>query len=249
VGGLADLFLLDIRSRRDEPSPDRVGDPNRTILGDEQRSWLLDSLDASSAAWRFVCSPSLLSQTWCADPDADLEMAMLKLKLMDEDGEGPDYDQWDGYPFERLRLLEHLRAHGIADTVVLSADIHVSLAAEVHERSYDEPVGEPVAVEIVAPSLTSQNLDDKLKLPRRNPTSMAAEAALVARLDHVHWCEMDSHGYVLVDVDPSRVRAEWWHMETILEPSEDEICATAFEVERGTPRLVQAGAPGDGGQG
>ena len=26
---------------------------------------------------------------------------MLKLKLMDEDGEGPDEDQWDGYPAER----------------------------------------------------------------------------------------------------------------------------------------------------
>jgi phosphodiesterase/alkaline phosphatase D-like protein len=216
-------------------------DPARTMLGAEQRDWLLGALDASTAAWRFVCSPSLLSQTWCADPDDTLKLAMLKLKLMDEDGEGPDYDQWDGYPAERLKVLGHLREQGIKDTVVLSADIHVSLAAEVHEHSYDEPVGEPVAVEIVAPSLTSQNLDDKLKLPRHNPTSAAAEAALVARLDHVHWCEMDSHGYVTVDVDPARVRAEWWHMDTILEPSEVEELAAVFEVERGTTRLARRG--------
>jgi alkaline phosphatase D len=160
---------------------------------------------------------------------------------MDEDGEGPDYDQWDGYPAERLKVLGHLREHGITDTVVLSADIHVSLAAEVLEHSYDEPVGEPVAVEIVAPSLTSQNLDDKLKLPRRSPTSQAAEAALVAKLDHVHWCEMASHGYATVDVDPARVRAEWWHMDTILEPSEVEELAAVFEVERGTTRLARRG--------
>jgi alkaline phosphatase/alkaline phosphatase D len=111
----------------------------------------------------------------------------------------------------------------------------------VHERSYEEPFGDPVAVEIVAPSLTSQNLDDKLKLPRHNPTSTAAQAALVARLDHVHWCEMDSHGYVTVDVDPTRVRAEWWHMDTILDPSEGEELAAVFEVERGTPRLTRRG--------
>jgi alkaline phosphatase D len=242
VGQLADLLLLDIRSRRDEPvPPPAMHDPARTMLGTEQRDWLLDALDASTAAWRFVCSPSLLSQTWCADPDETLKLAMLKLKLMDEDGEGPDYDQWDGYPAERLRVLGHLREHGIADTVVLSADIHVSMAAEVHERSYEEPFGDPVAVEIVAPSLTSQNLDDKLKLPRRSPTSQAAEAALVAKLDHVHWCEMDSHGYAVVDVDPTRVRAEWWHLDTILEPSDVESCAAAFEVARGTPRLVRGG--------
>ena len=71
---------------------------------------------------------------------------------------------------------------------------------------------------------------------------MAAEAALVARLDHVHWCEMDSHGYVLVDVRLPRVRAEWWHMETVLEPSDEETCGAAFEVVRGTPRLVPADA-------
>ena len=32
-----------------------------------------------------------------------VQQAMLKLKLMDEDGEGPDEDQWDGYPAERAR--------------------------------------------------------------------------------------------------------------------------------------------------
>ena len=247
IGGLADLLLLDIRSRRDEPVPDPVmSEPDRTMLGGEQREWLLDSLDASAAAWRFVCSPSLLSQTWCPDPDETLKLAMLKLKLMDEDGDGPDFDQWDGYPVERLRVLSHLRENGIADTVVLSADIHVSLAAEVHEHSYDEPIREPfemqpVAVEIVAPSLTSQNLDDKLKLPRRNPTSVAAEAALVAKLDHVHWCEMDSHGYVTVDVEPARVREghPTRSASEQLETRSHEVMRTSTRAERIESRLAE----------
>ena len=59
---------------------------------------------------------------------------MLKLKLIDEDGEGPDEDQWDGYPAERSVLLERFGA--VDDVVLLSADIHISLASEVgKERS------------------------------------------------------------------------------------------------------------------
>jgi alkaline phosphatase D len=240
VGDLADLLLLDIRSRRDEPSEEPgMSEPDRTILGDEQRTWLFDALERSTAAWRFLCSPSLLSQTWCADPDENLAMAMGKLKLMGPDGTGPDVDQWDGYPAERRRLLGHLREHGIVDTVVLSADIHVSMAAEVHERSYEQPVGEPLAVEFVSPSITSQNLADKIKLPRHNPTSRRAEAAFVEALDHVHWCDMDSHGYVVVDVDPTRVQAEWWHLDTVIEPSAGETLGGAFRVARGTARAVR----------
>jgi alkaline phosphatase D len=240
VGGLADLLLIDIRSRRDEPAEEPgMSEPGRSILGEQQRSWLFDALEGSSAAWRFLCSPSLLSQTWCADPDENLAMAMVKLKLMGPDGTGPDVDQWDGYPAERQRLLGHLREQGIADTVVLSADIHVSMAAEVHERSYEKPVGEPLAVEFVSPSLTSQNLADKLKLPRHNPTSRQAEDAFVHALDHVHWCDMDSHGYVVVDVDPTRVTAEWWHLDTVSEPSSGETLGAAFTVTRGTARAVR----------
>ena len=39
-------------------------------------------------------------------PAEPLLTALLKLKLIDEDGDGPDEDQWDGYPAERSRLLE-----------------------------------------------------------------------------------------------------------------------------------------------
>ena len=52
---------------------------------------------------------------------------------------------------------------------------------------------------------------------------------------------MDSHGYVTVDVDLTRVRAEWWHLDTILEPSTAETRSAVFEVARGTPRLVRGG--------
>ena len=129
-------MLLDIRSRRDEPVRDpEMSDPERTMLGAEQRDWLLARARRVDAAWRIVASPSVFTRTWCDEPGRAAAYGAGKLKLIDEDGEGPDHDQWDGYPAERAALTGHLRERGIEDVVFLSADIHVSVAAEVVDEA------------------------------------------------------------------------------------------------------------------
>jgi alkaline phosphatase D len=233
VGDLADIFLLDIRSRRDQPALEpTMSNPGRSMLGREQREWLFRALDDSSAAWRLLGSPSIMHRTWCENPSELLETALLKLKLMDEDGEGPDEDQWDGYPAERDLLLEKFGS--LDDVVVLSADIHISIAAEL-ERN-----GSAVAVEITAPSLTSQNLDEKLKVPARSEQIVASEEAFVAALDHVEWCEFAGHGYVVCDLDRECLRAEWWLVDGVLERLPGEALAASYEVHRGTRALAPA---------
>ena len=239
LGGLADIALLDIRSRRDEPVRDpAMSEPGRTMLGTEQRDWLLRELESSDSAWRIIASPSVFTRTWCEASDEPLQTALAKLKLIDEDGAGPDHDQWDGYPAERARLTGHLRDRAMEDVVFLSADIHVSVAAVVH----DPPTGQAVGVELTAPSLTSQNLDEKLGVAPRDPRIVRSEEAYVAAHDHVEWCEMASHGYVVVDVDADRLRGEWWHVDTVLERSRGVRLAAAYEVPSGDPRLRRATA-------
>jgi alkaline phosphatase D len=234
VGRLAQIALLDIRSRRDEPMRGPLMTyRGRTMLGTEQRDWLRGELDASAAMWRIIASPSVFTRTWCEAPGESLQTALSKLKLIDEEGEGPDPDQWDGYPAERAWLTGHLRDQAIDDVVFLSADIHIGVAAEVT----DAATGKPVGVELTAPSLTSQNLDDKLGVAREDARITRAEADYVAAHDHVKWCDMASHGYVVIDVDADRLRAEWWHVGTVLEPSRDISLAAAFEVPRGAPEL------------
>jgi alkaline phosphatase D len=234
IGGLADILLLDIRSRRDQPALEpEMSDPTRTMLGAEQKAWLLAELDSSDADWRLVGSPSIMHRTWRDDVNETLHQALLKLKLIDQDGEGPDEDQWDGYPAERRELLERFKE--VDDLLVLSADIHVSVASEL---TLDN--GETVAPEVTSPSLTSQNLDEKLGVEQRAEIVQESERAFVEAFDHVHWCEMASHGYVLVDVDRERVRAEWWHVEGVLERLPGEVCAAAFELRRGERSLIEA---------
>ncbi len=238
VGDLAELFLIDTRSRRDEPvPPPAMYEPDRSQLGTEQREWLLRAFDDSTAHWRLLGNASVMGHTWSDHLPASIRPALDELRLLGDGGVGPDPDQWDGYPVERSTLLRHLRDHGMRNVVVLSGDVHVAIALELHE---DTIAGDaPVAVEFVTSSLTSMNIDDKMGWPRRDERSLALEREAVEVLPHWKWCELDSNGYVVVDVDRERVQAEWWFVDTVLEPSAHEELGARWAVEHGRPEVVE----------
>jgi alkaline phosphatase D len=240
IDGLVDLFLTDIRTRRDEPvSPPEMYGAMRTMYGRVQRDWLFGELAASRATWRLLANSSAMGASWSERLTPALRETVGKLKLLASDGSGPDPDQWDGYPAERAALLRHVSANGIDNLVVLSGDVHVALAMELHE-DFERP-GDPVAVEFVTASLTSPNLDDKMGWPRRSDASLEAEHAMVDSLDHWKWCDFDDHGYVVVDVTPERVVAEWHFVPTVLERAAGEEIGARWMVERG--RAAVGAAP------
>ena len=238
LGGLADLFLLDTRSRRDEPVPaPEMYRVDRSALGSAQRAWLFDGLAGSTAPWRLIGNPSVMARTWNDDLPERVRRCLMKVKLIDADLHGPDWDQWDGYPIERLALLGHLRDRRIRDVVVLSGDVHVGMATVLHDD--DTIQGLPVAVEFVNTSLTSQNLDDKMGWQALTESLPIGEAFL-AGMPHVRWVDFDSHGYTLVTVTTDRVTAEWWAVDGILERTSGERRVAAWTVERGRAAIAPA---------
>lgn len=231
-GDLADLFLIDTRSRRDQPvAGPEMGDPKRTQLGAEQRDWLFKGFAASKAAWRVLANSSVLSRTWAPGIPDDLRPSLRALKLISADG-GPDPDQWDGYPVERNLLLDRLDGRNV---VVLSGDVHVAMAIELE---HEDGPGHSIATEFVTSSLTSQNLDDKTGWGYRTK-SLAAEEKLMELLPNILWCDMDSHGYMVVDVTRDRVRVEFWFVDGILERTAGERLAAAMEVATGSQSIVR----------
>ena len=241
IGSLAELFLLDTRTRRDEPvPPPKLSRQGRTALGKDQKKWLLGALAASTARWRLLGNPSVMSRTWNDALPEGARKALVKVKLIDLDGTGPDYDQWDGYPQERRELLARIGELEVPNVVVLSGDVHVGLAAELAE----DQTMPPVAVEFVNTSLTSQNLDDKMGWAPRTD-SLAIEAALLAGMPHLRYADMDSHGYSIVEVDRDRVRFEWWTVDELERRVPGQALANAMSVRHGEARLVpdNAGAP------
>ena len=97
--------------------------------------------------------------------------------------------------------------------------------------------GDPLAAEFVTPSLTSQNLDDKAGWGYRTK-SVAAEREMMALLPNIRFVDMDSHGYMIVDVTRQRARVEWWFVDTVLERTSGQRLGAAFEIRAGSQSIV-----------
>lgn len=236
-GSLADIILIETRLHRDEPvAGDAMKDPSRSVLGPDQRAWLWETIQSSTARWRVLGNPSVMAQTWLPDLPEDIKMPLEKVKLIDRGVDGPDYDQWDGYPAERKQLLDLIESRGRGTSIVLSADVHVGLAIELNQDAYERD--EPVCVELVSPSITSQNLDDKMKWGYR-VESLPLEARILESLPHWRWVDLDSHGYVVVDLDADRVHAEFWGVPTVLKRVNGETLLASFETRHGDPHLTK----------
>lgn len=236
LGSLAELFLLDTRTMRDEPvPPPALSRQGRTALGPSQKAWLLDALASSRAHWRLLGNPSVMARTWNDGLPEHVRKALVKVKLIDGDATGPDWDQWDGYPQERREVLRAIGELAVPNVVVLSGDVHVALAAELAE----DPHMPPVAVEFVNTSLTSQNLDDKMGWEPRTE-SLAIEAELLAGIPSFRHVDMDSHGYSIVEVDRERLRFEWWNVPQLVGRVPGAALAAALAVRHGEPSIVPA---------
>jgi alkaline phosphatase D len=135
-GSLADVILLDGRQFRTDqacgdvvlsvdPACAETADPARTMLGPAQEQWLGEQLAATTATWPVIAQQTVLSN------------------VMLPNGAVLNYDQWDGYPAARQRLL--LQAAQAPRTVVLTGDIHLAAVGRLPA----------VGVEFVTSSISS----------------------------------------------------------------------------------------------
>lgn len=239
VGDLLDLILVDARTRRDPPvAGPSVRAVHRTALGHSQAAWLCSELGSSRACWRAIGSPTLMATVRSDTLSVACREALRTLKLVNPQDDGPDLDPWSGYLHERESIMEFIRAQRLSNVVVLSGDVHVSLAAEL---TCEATTGDAnVAVEIVTPSVTSQNLDDKMGWAPRTH-SVPIEQSLLRARPSLRWCELDSHGYVIVDVTRERLLAQWWFVDAIDLPSAAERCAASWLVASGRSQLCFVG--------
>jgi alkaline phosphatase D len=236
-GGLADLLMLDGRTNRDAPTqgPD-MDAPGRSVLGEEERRWLLDELEGSNATWRLIGNDVMVGQVFTSFLPEELGNPLSEVGILTKREHGPEPDQWDGYTAERDELLRFLEEREIPNVVFLSGDVHTAWAVELKRRPED-PDERPAAVEIVTASVTTENLDDELGAEPETRTE-DVERAVIEENPHVRWVNLDAHGYVHVDVRPDRLRAEWWFVPETRRRVEGERRGAAFEVRAGEPRLV-----------
>lgn len=251
-GDLVDLIMLDTRLEgRDEQvggfgatvTEEQLDDPDRQLYSPAQRRFLLDGLSASTARFRLIGQQVMLAQL-NAGGLPDLSANPDSPDLLRDGGNAINPDQWDGYVAERERLLRHLADGGIGNVAVLTGDIHTSWAADLTPDPYDPAVYNALSGagalggEFICPSVTSTNFET---LPPG--TVRAAEAAVRADNPHIKYVDLDAHGYVVVDVTPERVQADWWNVDTVLTPSDGETHAASWQLRDGAGHIEPAPGP------
>nr|WP_128377973.1 alkaline phosphatase D family protein [Streptomyces cavernae] len=244
-GKLADLSLLDLRTFRSQQvstGSGSVDDPSRTLTGRAQLDWLKAGLKSSGATWRLVGNSVMIAPFAIGSLSADLLRPLAKLLGLPQEGLALNTDQWDGYTDDRRELLAHLRDNAIRNTVFLTGDIHMAWANDVPLDAGTYPLSASAATEFVVTSVTSDNLDDILKVPEGTVSAVAAPLIRAANR-HVHWVDTDRHGYGVLDLTAERAQMDYYVLSSRTSPTATSTWARSYRTRTGTQKVERVNAP------
>lgn len=218
-GPLARFHLLDTRQFRDDQACEdgiRAGcddrlDTGRTLLGEDQRRWLLDGLAESGTRWNLVGQQILMAQRDVkAGPGTEVNM-----------------DSWDGYAAERTRLLTGFRDSGAANPVVLTGDAHMHHAADL-KLDFDDPDSPRVAVELVTSSIASDG--DGYR-------DEARVAETIAENPHISYLDQ-RRGYLVCRLEAEELRADFRTLDYISRRGAPAKTGATFTIPAGESALT-----------
>jgi len=202
----------------------------RDLLGDTQHAWLAEQL-GRPAAWRVIGNQVLMASVLAPDlsrTPAELAQALERLRpgvsqlLKLTRFELPlSADGWDGYPAERARVLEAIRA-GAGATVVLTGDTHAAWANEIADG------GGRAAVELGTTSITSPSDADYFA-----PAGIDFSAGVRARNANVKWTDARHRGFLLLTLTHENALAEFFAVSTILSKQYETTRIAAFTIAGG----------------
>ncbi|MFG2317829.1 alkaline phosphatase D family protein [Streptomyces tendae] len=244
-GKLVDLSLLDLRSFRSQQvalGNGEVDDPDRTLTGRAQLDWLKAGLASSDATWRLVGNPVMISPFAVGSLPASLLGPLAELLGLPKEGIALNTDQWDGYTDDRRELLAHLRAHAIRNTVFLTGDIHMAWANDVPHHAGTYPLSASAATEFVVTSVTSDNLDDIVKVHEGTVSAIAAPVIRAANR-HVHWVDTDRHGYGVLDITADRTQMDYYVVSDRTDAAATSAWARSYRTRSGTQRVERVYDP------
>lgn len=105
-GALVDIFMLDTRNlgRAEQVGSNAAADaPGRGIMSEAHERWLYENLRDSTAQWKIIGQQTMFSQLY-TQPATPVQPAQPFT-----------YDSWDGYNWQRLRVMRFLAGGAISD--------------------------------------------------------------------------------------------------------------------------------------
>lgn len=223
VGDLLNINLLDTRQYRDiESLPDdnidtsyafgnyrklsaSYYDNERSMLGEEQEQWLLNSITNNQASWQIIASPGPLT------PFEFYKDEQLFRYI----------GTWDGYPAAQKRLIDTIKSIKKNNTIVLSGDVHSFWAwdgMQYIDKNNNIPIVEFTTSSVTAdwPKELSQPIEDNLPV---NPQVKLYEPLL--------------RGYMLHEVTAKTWITTAKAMKSILTNKTDSFIRAKFQVING----------------
>ncbi|MFE6362699.1 alkaline phosphatase D family protein [Streptomyces sp. NPDC057806] len=244
-GKLADLSLLDLRSFRSQQAAlgnGSVDDPERTLTGRAQLDWLKAGLKSSDTTWRLVGNSVMVAPFAIGSLSAELLKPLAELLGLPKEGLALNTDQWDGYTDDRRELLAHLRSNAIRNTVFLTGDIHMAWANDVPVNAGTYPLSASAATEFVVTSVTSDNLDDIVKVPEGTVSALASPLIRAANR-HVHWVDTDRHGFGVLDITAARAQMDYYVLSDRTKADATASWARSYRTRSGTQKVERTYDP------
>ena len=219
-GSLADLIMLDERLEGRTKQLDSINHPGmnsseRSMLGEEQLQWFENQLKDSKATWKVVGNQVIFS---------DLDGSLVNPKRP------RSLDSWDGYPAEKKTIVSFIKENGIKNIVFLAGDTHASWAFEVAidvAKTYNPKNSSgAIAVEFGTTSVSSANSNES----KPDDTVKINEAKILKTNPHLKYTNHRDHGYLLLTLYPQKAKAEWYYVETLIQPDKREHLGKKLEV-------------------
>ena len=230
-GDLVRFHVLDTRQyradqQRSAPFVEQLGDAvqvrdetlandlDQTILGEAQRTWLIDGVAASNAVWDV-----LAQQVFMFGGNAVAGSAPPVVVV----------DTWDGYAADRRAVLDALGTSA-DNLVVLTGDFHSAAVAELRADPFDTtlPV---VGTEFMASSISSSFFDDDATVEGLVTGALAANPQL-------KWFDA-RRGYTVCEVTPERWVATYRAVEDQFDEASPVTAVSSWEVVAGNPGVLE----------
>lgn len=203
-GDLVNLPMIDsrIEGRDEQGGSAEANDPTRSMLGTEQYDWLVDNLKNSTCQWNVLGNQVMF---------APLEAFGLAV----------NYDQWDGYAYEREQLMNEIVTNNINNFVVLTGDIHTSWVNDIPLNTYDpDDCTGSIGVEFVVTSVTSESF----------PINIGV-SLIQSMNDHMQYINLAEKGYGILDINKTRTQFDFYYMDDIEDPNSGQYFADGYVVE------------------
>ncbi len=193
-GDLLNLYMIDTRLYgRSEQGVGAAED--RTILGQQQMTWLLNEMGNSTAQYNIIGQQVVFTE---------IPGVGSQIPIVFPDG---NEDSWFGYPTDRDTIIDFVEQNNISNFVVLTGDVHTAWVSDIVGTSGytngNPPTGSS-GVEFVCNSITRES--SPIPIPLSTIQNIAS---------NVKYAELVRKGYVLLDIRADKVQADYYSVDNI----------------------------------